>query len=610
MSFLAAKRQEAIGLVAAWVTATVQGADPLDPASLRELGRDESWVGWRFPLPGARGGDLHLLLDPEFPYSLPRFALGRRTDLLRAPHVETKGRLCLAGDWGRADTLDPVAVVAYSFEEALALIAEDEAGGNREDYAIDFDAYWRRDVTDPLPLRTWLDGERPSRLVSAWHGQAFYFIAENASDARTWLTNRYGADETRTFKDAALIWLDRLPEPEMYPDNAGGARRLIEARSPDGLLVFDQLMANMVERAAVVLTGATATGDIVQAGLLVENPDWVSTGTKAPKLSVTRGFRPGRVPSRILALRRPSRRVEVQRTDARLGRMRAGEGSRLAAKRVAVLGCGSLGSGVAKLLLQSGLGRMTLVDPDTFTWVNVGRHELGSDSTERNKAIALVERFRPMYPHARELRAEPTSWQALLRRDPKAFQDCDLVLSLIGDWNAESALNDLQRSGTDEITAPILYGWLEEQAGAAHALAIGLTGACLRCGFGETGTIHVPATAWPRHAPVGCGGPTSIYGAVDLVPAQSLVASLAIDLLLGRASPPVRRAWLAPEPTLAHGGGRWHPRWIENYGNPLQGGKLTATSWPKGVACSCAILRTTSTSQPADQVLVSSSAPT
>ncbi len=594
MSFLATKRQQAVGLVAAWVAATVEGADRLNPALLRALGRDESWDGWRLPLRGARGGDLHLLLDPEFPYSLPRFALGRRTDLLRAPHVETKGRLCLAGDGGRADTLDPVAVVAYSFGEALALIAEDEAGANREDYAIDFDAYWRRDVTDPLPLRTCLHAERRSRLVSAWHGQAFYFIAENARDARTWLTNRYGVDETRAFKNAALIWLDRLPEPEMYPDNAGRARRLIEASSYRGLPVFDRLMATMADRAAVVFMGATATGDVVQAGLLVEGPDWASTGTKAPKPNVSRGFRPGNAPPSILALRRRSHRVEVQRTDAWLGRMRAGEGAQLAGKRVAVLGCGSLGGGVAKLLLQSGVGRMTLIDPDTFAWVNVGRHELGSDSTERNKATALVERFRPMYPHARELRAEPTSWQVLLRRDPKALHDCDLILSLIGDWNAESALNDLQRSGTDEVRAAILYGWLEEQAGAAHALAIGPTGACLRCGFGPTGTIHVPATTWPRHAPVGCGGPTSIYGAVDLAPAQSLIASLAIDLLLGRASPPIRRAWLAPQPTLAQGGGCWHPRWIEHYGDPLQGGKLTATPWPKDAACSCALLPVTS----------------
>lgn len=397
MSFLGAKREEAIGLVAAWVIATVDGAARLDAASLHALGRDEGWDGWRLPLLGSRGGDLHLLLDPDFPYSLPHFALGRRIDLLRAPHIEAKGRLCLAGDAGRADTLDPVAVVAYSYSEALALIAEDEAGGNRDDYAVDFDAYWRRDVTDPLTLRTWLRAEQPSRLVSAWHGQTFYFIAENASDTETWLTNRYGADGTRTFNDAALIWLNRLPEPGSYPGSAGETRRLIESGSPDGVAIFDRLMASMAERAAIVLFGTNATGENVQAGLVVENPGWASTDTKAPKPSVTRGFRPGRVPARILALRRPSRRVEVQRTDAWLGRMRAGEGVQLAAKRVIVLGCGSLGGTAAKLLLQSGVGRMTLVDPDTLAWVNVGRHELGSDSVEKNKATALVERFRPMY---------------------------------------------------------------------------------------------------------------------------------------------------------------------------------------------------------------------
>jgi len=79
--------------------------------------------------------------------------------------------------------------------------------------------------------------------------------------------------------------------------------------------------------------------------------------------------------------------------------------------------------------------------------------------------------------------------------------------------------------------------------------------------------IDVPATKWPRQPPGACGGATSIYGAVELAPARALVASLAIDILLGRAAAPVCRAWLAPASTLEHGGGYWHPAWIEAYGD-------------------------------------------
>jgi hypothetical protein len=248
--------------------------------------------------------------------------------------------------------------------------------------------------------------------------------------------------------------------------------------------------------------------------------------------------------------------------------------------------------------LQSGLGQAVLVDPDGLGWENVSRHELGADSVGRKKASELVAKFKLMYPHAGELRAEPITWQALLRREPDVLREVDLVLSLTGDWNSDTALNDLQRSGTGQFTAPIIFGWLEQQAAAAHALGIGSSGACLRCGFGATGMIDVPATKWPRQTPGPCGGATSIYGAVELAPAQALVASLAIDLLLGRAAAPVRRAWLALASTLELGRGYWHPKWIEAYGNPSLGGHLTATPWLEGPNCPC-VHRTPICSTPA-----------
>jgi molybdopterin/thiamine biosynthesis adenylyltransferase len=494
--------------------------------------------------------------------------------------------LCLTGDGGRVDSLEPVAVVAYSYREALSLIAENERGGNQDDFLIDFEAYWRREITDELSVRTWLRSVAKSRAAAAWHGKQFYLIAENVDDCKTWMSNRYGSDANRTFKEAAVVWLDRLPEPEAYPNDASDARRLIAQHSPDGIFIFDSLMKSMSDHAVIVLTGPTANANIAQAALLIEDPSRKRSGP-APKPRANRGFRPGHTPSNILALRRSAQRAKVERVDAWLGRAREDEGKRLGDKRVVVIGCGSLGAGVAKLLLQSGVGLMTLVDPDSFAWANIGRHELGANSEGKNKATALAEHFRLMYPHARELRGEPSNWQTLLRHHPKTFQNCDLVLSLTGDWNAESALNDLQRSSSDDLNSAILYGWLEEQVGAAHALAIGNRGACLRCGFDPTGTLHIPATSWPRTGALACGAPTSIYGAIELAPAQALVASLAVDLLVGRALAPLRRTWLAPQVILEHGGGYWNQAWGENYEMPSRGGKLTATTWPEAGSCPC-----------------------
>lgn len=147
-------------------------------------------------------------------------------------------------------------------------------------------------------------------------------------------------------------------------------------------------------------------------------------------------------------------------------------------------------------------------------------------------------------------------------------------------------LNDLQRSGGAELMSPIIYGWLEEQAGAAHAVATGQQGACLRCGFTSTGSVLTPATTWGQAIDTGCAAPTSVYGPVELAPAQSLVASLAIDLLLDRATPPVHRVWLGNQHYLELGGGDWHPKWKYEYGDPRQGSTALAVPWEINGTCS------------------------
>lgn len=220
---------EALEQVGEWVRESVPGAHRLDVCALHSLGRGEGWDGWRLPLEGAASSALNLLIDADFPYSIPRFTLGDRPDLLKAPHVERKGALCLSGTDARADTLDPVAVVAFSYQEALSLVVEDEGGGNRDDFGVDFVAYWFRDGTLNFPFRSWLRREPKSRMVAAWHGKQFYFVAETVADCRGWMANRYGADDKRAFHDAAVIWIDSLPEPDAYPDNTAAVRRLVRS---------------------------------------------------------------------------------------------------------------------------------------------------------------------------------------------------------------------------------------------------------------------------------------------------------------------------------------------------------------------------------------------
>lgn len=70
-------------------------------------------------------------------------------------------------------------------------------------------------------------------------------------------------------------------------------------------------------------------------------------------------------------------------------------------QRIAVLGCGSLGSLVAELLVRGGATDVLLVDGDAIVIGNLVRHTLSGTDLDENKAEALARRLAAAAPFAR-----------------------------------------------------------------------------------------------------------------------------------------------------------------------------------------------------------------
>lgn len=70
----------------------------------------------------------------------------------------------------------------------------------------------------------------------------------------------------------------------------------------------------------------------------------------------------------------------------------------LAGKHITIVGCGSFGSALADMLVRAGLGALTLVDPETLSVENIGRHLLTSRDLGKAKVHALAERLREVNP--------------------------------------------------------------------------------------------------------------------------------------------------------------------------------------------------------------------
>jgi tRNA A37 threonylcarbamoyladenosine dehydratase len=144
---------------------------------------------------------------------------------------------------------------------------------------------------------------------------------------------------------------------------------------------------------------------------------------------------------------------------------------------VAVLGCGSVGAPVALALARAGVGTLLLIDKETLKGANVGRHPLGVGSIGASKAMALARQIRSTLPHI-DVTCYVSTVQDMLLRADDPLAEVDLVVSALGDWPAESLLDEWQAA--QEHRVPIVYGWTEPHAAAGHAIVISSAGDRLR----------------------------------------------------------------------------------------------------------------------------------
>src|SRR5437016_5068925 len=76
------------------------------------------------------------------------------------------------------------------------------------------------------------------------------------------------------------------------------------------------------------------------------------------------------------------------------------EAERLFPKHVALVGCGSGGGAIAFMAARAGIGRLTLVDPDTLSFENLGRHMLSRGDVGKPKVEGLKSKILDFNPHA------------------------------------------------------------------------------------------------------------------------------------------------------------------------------------------------------------------
>ncbi|MBS1092962.1 ThiF family adenylyltransferase [Gluconobacter sp. Dm-74] len=153
----------------------------------------------------------------------------------------------------------------------------------------------------------------------------------------------------------------------------------------------------------------------------------------------------------------------------------------LAGRSVVLVGCGTIGSHLAKFLAQSGaghLGNLILVDPDTMSPGNIGRHWLGPGQVGQFKADACRDELKAMFPSS-NIRSIAES---ILDRK-SVLAKADLVIDATGEEALSLALNEILVRKRPLGPAAI-HVWLIGNGAAAQCLLVrhnSLEGCCLKC---------------------------------------------------------------------------------------------------------------------------------
>lgn len=552
-------------------------------------------AGWRLELPIANTvQNLCVLISPEFPFAPPVIAFAAAPPVFPTfPHVEPDGVLCLLPNSAAVSPYRSSDVAKELLLQAVELIEECLSKSNADDFRAEFYSYWNRAVTgERIKFVSLLDSQPPSRLIRVWRGHAFYVFGETDAALLAWLENSFGKKNYK-IEAAAFLWLFNTLPPSEYPQTNSDVYRIAINQTDNGAHLLERLAAEDTPRIPVVFGSQTDNGACF-AGVIINKPQNKVYQAGNVQNLLENGFRAGKVPAQTLAVRYLKSdavcgRFETERADAAWVHARGAADenqSKLINATVTVIGCGSIGASVAQLLAAAGVGTIQLIDPQILTRANTGRHALGARWVGASKAISLSAEIKENFPHlSTDFRC--ATWQHVAREEPEFISASDLIVSALGDWQAEAALNEWQQTNAD--FPPVLYGWTEPFAAAGHAVAIFKGYSCLQCQMSETGVPVFRATRWNikntlRQEPA-CGVVYHPYGFVELNHTITLIAETAIDVLLGAITTPIHRVWGNRCALLEASGGEWTNEWLAAANGNVAGGFSILRDWRQRPDC-------------------------
>ena len=571
----------------------------LSAREMERFGKKIFSIGWQFVLktPSTEEPAV-LLLERNMPFSEPRIALLNDGYYLKWPHVEDLGFLCLRDGEAISHTCG-LELSKHFINKAERLVEDNYQGALLNDFISEFNSYWRR----------WcrLKGSRNEVMLLSPPGppsREIYFAAvngqilacENILQGINWFKDRFPGKRIleKDFVKGLFLWLRDGFIPDDYPKTNSAVFKILQDQDKNTKQLLLSAAPKNPGRLNIVFGFESGNGPALGALCLNEPEKQIRPGKKVQfrfEGFRSKGNRIAVAAEKYFSTFGKTIPMSVQRVDRNWIFERGSKEmyTQLDEIRIGIIGCGSLGGQIAMHLAQSGIRKFLFIDPETLSFDNIGRHLLGGQFAKQYKVSALEGYLKAHFPGLMEINAKKGDWETVYQgpEGREAIESCDLLVSAIGHWDAESALS--HRSIYRSKFPPVLFGWTEPYGFAGHALLVTGVGGCFSCGMDDFGKFQYTITDWPmdsvlKRAPA-CGDTFQPYGVLDVAQTQAMIARLCMEYVLGNVRQSQHWAWTGDIQDLQKSNGKLREGLSAYYGDIGEGNRVIKRNWCVSSKC-------------------------
>lgn len=508
---------------------------------------------------GGKKATLQVGWDDYFPLHKPMYFLKPYNAFGFLPHIEKDGYICYVSDEGLVINQNNINnIIRDSYERVIATLEEGITGKNKTDFINEFEAYWRSNsyYSGSIKSIISLDPYIKQIIIVYIKDYSVVIAGDNKEKVINYSQKLLGDVKDEQIKYSNGIYIPLRKGTRIYPPSYNNFWSVKQIRRK----IFNNLSSSNKTRLEKKVKNKRVTRDSLEYIILnIPQPNGNSAfvGINYTNFIAKRSDKGKYNKDFAHPLYKTDARCEInlftiERHDSGYIVPRGGGSKEINKRKVALIGCGSVGSQIAFQLAKVGISDLLFIDKEKLDIENIYRHSLGIDKIynpefksqpenfdyqlKLSKVLGLKNELESKLPYLNiDYSSDPI--EKIINESKINFGKYDLVIVALGNPTIELYLNQYFHEKYDNV--PVIYTWLEPYGIGGHALLTnnnGKTG-CLKCLFNSdiyNRSSFSKKDQFFAKSISGCGSLFTEYSNLDSQQTAITATRLAIDVLTGK----------------------------------------------------------------------------